>query len=59
MDLAALLQQAIAANREQINAAQRSYPDVPIQVVFDWHPGTQKVDVVIRPAIRTPSFRAA
>lgn len=59
MDLALLLQQAIAASREEINIAQGQHPGEPIQVLLDWHPRMQKVELVIRPSIRTAPYKAA
>lgn len=57
MDLAAVLLAAIEANRERINAAADRHAEQPVEVQFHWHPQMGKVETVIRPSDRLPTFR--
>lgn len=57
VDLAALYIAAIEANRERINAAAARWPDEPIELSLHWHPEMGKVDPILRPSDRLPSYR--
>lgn len=59
MDLAALIEQAAREHRADINDEATKHPGQPIQVVFDWHPGSGKLDAAIRPSRRLRSIHAA
>jgi hypothetical protein len=59
VELADVLTQAIADRSPLINATGQRWPDRPVVLEMSWHPGMQKLDLVIRAVDHLPPWHPA